>query len=69
MKDIFKEEIPSQIYIKDGKVLEDTPKKIYRQKQSDTEYLDTLAYDKEPPQNPDGTELIYDNKDSDPDNK
>lgn len=69
MKDIFMEEMPGEIYVKDGKVLEKAPEKIYCQKQPDTAYPDTLEYDKESPRNPDGTELKYDNKDRDPDNK
>ena len=62
MKDIFKEEMPSQIYVKDGTVLEQEPVKIQQEKQPDTAYLDTLHYDNEPPQNPEGSELAYDNK-------
>ena len=57
MKDIFKEEMPSQIYVKDGTVLEQEPVKIQQEKQPDTAYLDTLHYDNEPPQNPEGSEL------------
>lgn len=69
MKDIFMEEMPGKIYVKDGGIPEKAPEKIYCQKQPDTAYLNTLDYDKEPPGNPDGTELKYDNKDRDPDNK
>ena len=33
MKDIFKEEMPSQIYVKDGNVHEHEPVKIQQEKQ------------------------------------
>lgn len=62
MKDIFKEEMPAQVYVKDGKVLEHAPERKQREKEPDTAYLDTLHYDNEPPRNPDGSELVYDNK-------
>ena len=62
LKDIFKEEIPSQVYVKNGLVLDHAPEKIMREKKPDKTYLDTLHYDNEPPQNPDGSELVYDNK-------
>jgi len=62
MKDIFKEEMPRQIYVKDGTILEHAPEHIRQEKQPDTVYLDTLHYDNEPPQKSDGSELAYDNK-------
>lgn len=62
MKDIFKEEMPGQVYIKNGKILEHTPEKVPREKVPDTDYLDTLHYDNEPPMHPDGSEIVYDNK-------
>lgn len=62
LKDIFKAEMPSSIYIKDGKILEQEPEKIWREKEPDKKYLATLHYDNTPPINPDGSEHLYDNK-------
>ncbi|RKI19472.1 ISL3 family transposase, partial [bacterium 1xD8-6] len=62
LKDIFKAEMPSAIYIKDGKILEQAPEKIQREKEPDKKYLSTLHYDNSPPVNPDGSEHSYDNK-------
>jgi transposase len=62
LKEIFKKEIPSQIYIKDGKVLDHAPEKVLKEKEPDEAYLATLHYDNEPPKNPDGSVCIYDNK-------
>lgn len=62
LKDIFKAEMPSSVYIKDGKVLEEAPEKIWREKEPDKKYLSTLHYDNSPPMNPDGSEHLYDNK-------
>ena len=62
LKDIFKAEMPSSIYIKDGKILDQEPEKILREKKPDKNYLATLHYDNTPPMNPDGSEHLYDNK-------
>lgn len=62
LKEIFKDELPSSIYLKDGNVLDYTPEKIAVEKKADDEYLDSLDYDNSPPLNPDGSIRIYDNK-------
>ena len=62
LKNIFKEEIPQDIYIKDGKLLEKEPEKIMKKKEPNKEYLATLYYDNTEPRNPDGSIQIYDNK-------
>jgi len=62
LKDIFKEEMPSSIFIRDGKILDSEPEKISREKMPDTTLQNMLHYDNSPPENPDGTEHIYDNK-------
>jgi transposase len=62
MKDIFKEEMPSKIYIQNEKISEKAPEKVLKEKAPDDSYLDSLHYDNTPPENPDGSERIYDNK-------
>lgn len=62
LKDIFKEDLPTNIYIKDGKILEHEPEKVLQEKVPDYAYLSTLDYDNTPPKNPDGSEQIFDNK-------
>lgn len=62
LKDIFKEELPAKIFIRDGKVLDQEPQKIPQEKRPDDAFLATLHYDNTPPRNPDGTEMAYDNK-------
>ncbi|MDE6253566.1 MAG: ISL3 family transposase [Lachnospiraceae bacterium] len=62
LKDIFKTEMPGTVYLKDGQVLSHTPEKILTEKEPDHAYLATLEYDDTPPKNPDGSELVYDNK-------
>lgn len=62
LREIFHAEMPGKIYVKDGKLLDHAPEKIYQEKQPDTRHLDSLNYDNEPPRNPDGSEVIYDNK-------
>lgn len=62
LKDIFKAEMPSSVYIKDEKLLTQEPERIWREKEPDKAYLATLHYDNTPPRNPDGSEHLYDNK-------
>jgi len=62
LKDIFKEEMPSSVYIQDGKILDNAPKKVLLEKRSEEEYISSLHYDNTPPKNPDGSERTYDNK-------
>ena len=62
LKDIFKEEMPSSVYIQDGKILDNEPEKVSLEKSLDEEYMASLHYDNAPPKNPDGSARIYDNK-------
>lgn len=62
LKDIFKEELPAKIFIRDGNVLDQEPEKIPQIKKPDDAFLDSLHYDNTPPRNPDNTEMTYDNK-------
>jgi len=62
MKDIFKEEMPSKIYIQDGKILEKEPEKILREKTPEDSFLESLHYDNTPPEDSSGNAVAYDNK-------
>lgn len=62
MKDIFKEEMPSRLYIQNGTISEKIPKKIRKEKVPDDLFLDSLHYDNTPPVDSKGNEIIYDNK-------
>jgi len=62
LKDIFKEEMPSSVYIQDGKILDNEPEKVSLEKSLDEEYMASLHYDNAPPKNLDGSQRIYDNK-------
>jgi len=62
LKDIFKEGMPPQIYIREGRILDSEPEKVPHDKEPDSGFLDALDYDNTPPLNPDGTERAYDNK-------
>lgn len=62
LKEIFKEEVPAKLFIRDGKVLDEEPQKLPHEKRPDDALLASLRYDNTPPRNPDGTEMAYDNK-------
>jgi transposase len=65
LKDIFKEEIPAEIFIKDGIVLEAPPEKVSALSLPDEKVLGAVDYDNSPPLNPDGSIHEYDNKNRD----
>lgn len=62
MKDIFKGEIPSTIFIKDGAVLDEAPEKEVREKGFDGKRLDGISYDNSPPIDEDGVEIEFKSK-------
>ena len=62
MKDIFKEEMPPQIYIQDGNISEKAPEKILKEKTPEGSFLESLHYDNPPPVDPSGNVIAYDNK-------
>lgn len=62
MKDIFKNEIPSTIFIKDGAVLDKAPEKEVREKGFDGNLLDGISYDNSPPVDENGAEIEFKSK-------
>ena len=61
LKDIFKEELPEEIYIQNGKILDEAPKKakdLYVEKS----ILEELNYDNSTPLDEFGNQIIFDNK-------
>ena len=62
LKEIFKAEIPSEIFIENGKVLDKAPKKIWCENDLDEEKFNQLHYDNTTPASLDGTEIFFDNK-------
>ena len=62
MKNIFKEEMPSHLYIQNGEISEKAPKKILKEKTPDPSLLDSLHYENTPPIDSQENEVIYDNK-------
>lgn len=62
MKDIFKNEIPSTIFIRDGVVLEKAPRKETREKVFDGKRLEGISYDNSPPLDEKGAEIKFKSK-------
>lgn len=59
LKDIFKDEMPKEIFIKDGELLDKEPDKVWKEKSVDPNVLETLSYDDSSPLNPDGTQTDF----------
>jgi len=63
MKDIFKVEIPKEIFMKDGKILSDTPEKVNILKVApDSNQLDQYNYDNNIPMDTNGEPVVFDSK-------
>lgn len=60
LKDIFKNELPDEIFIRDGQVLDAPPKKISREKKADEAILKQLNYDNTQPVDENGNPVEYD---------
>lgn len=61
LKDIFKGEIPEEIYIQNGKILDEAPKKV-KDLYVDESVLEKLNYDNSIPLDDDSNPIIFDNK-------
>lgn len=61
LKDIFKQDIPDEIFIQNGKILDKPPKKI-KDLFVEEEILQKLNYDNSQPIDEHGNEIIFDNK-------
>ena len=70
MRDIFKAEIPNDIFIKDGKILNDAPEKVKVLKVApDSKQLEQYHYDNDVPVDKNGKPVAYDNKKHNMDSK
>lgn len=70
MKDIFKAEIPEMIFIKDGQIMDEMPKKEAKLKIDITsDELDNLDYDNSEPKDANGNIIEFDKSCTDKNNK
>lgn len=70
MRDIFKAEIPNDVFIKDGEILNYTPEKVKVLKVApDSRQLEPYHYDNDVPVDKNGKPVAYDNKKHDMDSK
>lgn len=67
LKEIFKEDIPAEIFIQNGEVMDTPPEKILHEKMPDAKIMETLDYDNSVPLDENGHEITYDNKKRDMD--
>jgi len=68
MRDIFREEVPNEIYIQEGKVIDTPPEKVIKHKSSYVaDQIEENAYDNTPPVDENGNIIDYDNKCHNPD--
>jgi transposase len=67
MKDIFNVELPKEIFIKDGEVMDSAPEKVKKLKVSpDSKQLNEYDYNNEAPVDEDGNLVSYDSKNRNP---
>ena len=61
LKDVFKDNVPSKIFIRDGEILDKEPARKTAAPAPDDAVLDAIAFDNEPPLDADGDPIEYDN--------
>ena len=70
LKEIFYNEVPSKIFIKNGKIIDKNIKKVPESlKNIDQEFLNQLHYDNSPPIDENGNIILFDNKHRDLESK
>jgi len=68
MRDIFNAELPNEIFIKDGEIMDSAPEKVQKLKVAlDSKQLNKYDYNNEEPVDEKGNLISYDNKNHDPD--
>lgn len=62
LKEIFKDEIPAEIFIRNGEILDTPPEKVLQQARPDKRLLESMDYDNSAPLDDQGNKIIFDNK-------
>ena len=62
LKEIFKEEMPAEIFIRDGEIMDTRPEKTLREITPEEKLLQDMDYDNSVPIDEQGREIIFDNK-------
>ncbi|AZV59073.1 ISL3 family transposase [Clostridium sp. AWRP] len=62
MKDIFKEDMPAKIFIRNDEILDKAPEKVLKKKMPNEKMIESFDYDNSVPRTPNGTEIKFDNK-------
>ena len=65
LRDVFNDEVPAEIFIRDDDILDTPPQKINALRTLSEKELCDIEYDNSPPQHPDGSIVEYDNKNRD----
>lgn len=60
LKEIFRDGLPPEIFIRDGEVLDEAPQKVKTIKTADNKKLESYHYDDTPPVDGDGNEIQFD---------
>lgn len=60
LKEVFKDELPPEIFIRNGEVLDQAPEKMAAIKISNNEKLESYHYDDTPPVDENGNEIVFD---------
>lgn len=62
LKETFKDEMPAEIFIRNGKVLDIPPEKVLREARPGEKLLEGMDYDNSAPLDGQGNQIIFDNK-------
>lgn len=62
LKEIFKDEMPAEIFIRNGEILDSPPEKVLQGTMPDERLLKSMDYDNSAPLDEQGKEIIFDNR-------
>lgn len=65
LKDLFKKELPNEIFIRNGQILDAPPEKVSREKKVDEKIMKQLHYDNTQPVDENGNPVEYDDSAND----
>lgn len=62
LKEIFKDEMPAEIFIRNGKILDTPPEKVLQETKPDRRRLESMDYDNSVPLDEQGHQIMFDDK-------
>lgn len=69
LKKIFKDEMPAEIFIRNGDILDTPPEKVFRETRPDKRLVESMDYDNSVPMDGQGSQILFEGRRRDLDSK